>query len=67
MLVPIALAQVALLAFLHAAQPFLIARPPVPARPDTLGRVRFPRDAWVLDAKRDLGAKGDGKTDGCGS
>jgi len=35
----------------------------VSARPDTIGRVRFPRDAAVIDAKRDLGAKGDGKTD----
>jgi hypothetical protein len=33
------------------------------ARPDTIGRVRFLRDPAVLDAKRDLGAKGDGKTD----
>jgi len=32
-------------------------------RRDTIGRVRFPRNAWVLDARRDLGAKGDGKTD----
>jgi len=33
------------------------------ARPDTIGRVRLPRDVSVLDVKRDLGAKGDGKAD----
>jgi hypothetical protein len=26
-------------------------------------RIAFPRDAWVVDAKRDLGAKGDGIAD----
>jgi hypothetical protein len=34
----------------------LLAPPPTPA-------VAFPPDPWVLDAKRDLGAKGDGVAD----
>ncbi|NLH99500.1 MAG: hypothetical protein GX446_08390 [Chthonomonadales bacterium] len=45
------------------ARPSSPTRPTATARPDTIGRVRFPADPSVLDAKRDLGARGDGKTD----
>jgi hypothetical protein len=45
---------------LSALAPLALAGEP---SPHGMGRVAFPDEAWVVNAKKDLGAKGDGVTD----